>query len=210
MSRKKQKYYVVWKGRHPGIYLKWEECQKQIANFPGAQYKSYRTKEEAEIAFSQGPSYELEKKMKGVNISHLENPDIINNSWCVDAACSGNPGIMEYRAVDLMTDTEIFKRGPYKSGTNNIGEFLAIVHAAALLNKLEDESKVIYTDSRTALSWVRKAHVNTKLKRTKQNDRLFSIVERAIRYLKANPIKNPLLKWETAEWGEIPADFGRK
>ena len=126
----------------------------------------------------------------------------------VDAACSGNPGPMEYRGVYLGDGKEIFHFGPVH-GTNNIGEFLAIVHALAMLHK-QGLTMTIYSDSRTAISWVRKKCCNTQLERTAETEQLFQLIERAEAWLKAHRVTNPIVKWETKQWGEIPADFGRK
>lgn len=131
------------------------------------------------------------------------------SAWAVDAACSGNPGPMEYRGIDLATGAEIFQFGPVH-GTNNVGEFLAIVHALALLWKQGDTQKTIYSDSYNAILWVKKKQCKTKLKRTPQTEQLYQIISRAEQWLKTHTYRNPVVKWETAEWGEIPADFGRK
>ncbi len=131
------------------------------------------------------------------------------SAWAVDAACSGNPGPMEYRGIDLATGSEIFHFGPVH-GTNNVGEFLAIVHALALLWKQGDTQKTIYSDSYNAILWVKKKQCKTKLKRTPQTEQLYQIISRAEQWLKTHAYRNPIVKWETAEWGEIPADFGRK
>ena len=45
------KFYVVWQGRETGIFTSWEECKPQIEDYKGAQYKSFKTREEAEQAF---------------------------------------------------------------------------------------------------------------------------------------------------------------
>jgi ribonuclease HI len=140
------------------------------------------------------------KETKGINF----------NSISVDAACSGNPGVMEYRGVWTADGAELFHFGPARDGTNNIGEFLAIVHALALLHKKEDAVTPVYTDSKTAISWVRKKKANTQLKPNHHNKNLFDMIRRAEKWLKENEWKNPVLKWETERWGEIPADFGRK
>ena len=126
----------------------------------------------------------------------------------VDAACSGNPGPMEYRGVDLRTGQELFHFGPIQ-GTNNIGEFLAIVHALALQKK-EGATRTIYSDSRTAIIWVSKKHCKTTLPRTPENAYLYNVIARAEQWLRMNSYPNKLLKWETERWGEVPADFGRK
>ena len=131
------------------------------------------------------------------------------NSICVDAASSGNPGVMEYRGVDTQTKAQLFHKGPFQEATNNIGEFLALVHGLALLKK-ENSNRVLYTDSKTAMSWVKKKKCNTKLIRTKENQPVFELVDRAEIWLKNNTFKTKIKKWETKAWGEIPADFGRK
>jgi ribonuclease HI len=206
---KKQKYYVVWAGFKPGIYESWEACKRQITGFEKAKYKSFKTRQEAEEAFSQ--SYETVIELKGkkdlFELKTKSKP--ILKSLSVDAACKGNPGTLEYRGVFTATCTPIFDRGPYEMGTVNIGEFLAIVLALAWLKK-EKLDYPIYSDSKTAIAWVRKKQVNTKLKWTDKNKELRVAVHRATEWLKKNSYSTPILKWETKEWGEIPADYGRK
>lgn len=213
MSKKKKKYYTIWKGHHPGIFESWDDCKAQIKNFEGAQYKSFDTFEAAKQAF-KGNYFDYISK-KGVFKSTLSESEIAKigqpnfNSISVDAASSGNPGKMEYQGVDTQTKKPIFHQGPFEEGTNNIGEFLAIVHALALLKK-HNSDKIIYTDSKTAISWVKKKTCNTKLERNTKNQKLFELVDRAVNWLKTNTYTTPIVKWETKAWGEIPADFGRK
>jgi len=133
----------------------------------------------------------------------------INNSIAVDAACSGNPGKMEYRGVYLRTGKEIFHFGPV-FGTNNIGEFLAIVHGLALLKQKGLNDMPIYSDSVNAQLWVRKKKCKTTLERNEKTEKLYQMIERAEAWLKNNTYANPIIKWPTDQWGEIPADFGRK
>jgi len=134
--------------------------------------------------------------------------EVTADAIAVDAACSGNPGPMEYRGVYLKTGEEIFHFGPVK-GTNNIGEFLAIVHALALLQQKGIEMTV-YSDSKTAQCWVRQKRVKTTLKRTQETEKLFQLIERAENWLRTHSYTTPILKWKTEKWGEVPADFGRK
>lgn len=195
-----KKIYVVWKGRNPGIYYTWDECKKQIDGFANPQYKSYTSLDAAKEAFSKPLS----------NTSSPASTSPINyDSISVDAACAGNPGIMEYQCVFTQTKELVFRSPKYDDGTNNIGEFLAIVHALAYCKKRQS-SITIYTDSATAMSWVKNRKAKTKLELTKKNKILFELIERAEKWLATNPYQNPILKWETAKWGEIPADFGRK
>ena len=208
---KKQKYYVVWKGVSPGIYTSWTDCQLQTKGYDGALYKSFDTKEEAERAFASPAHHYIGNHNSDItphkSKSLPENIDI--NSVAVDAACSGNPGPMEYRGVYLLTGQEIFHFGPVH-GTNTIGEFLAIVHALALM-KQKGICMTIYSDSRNALAWVKQKKCKTKLERTTKTEELFQMIERAENWLKTHTYADiPILKWETEQWGEVPADFGRK
>jgi len=202
----------VWIGAKPGIYDSWEACKAQVASFPDAKYKAFGSQEEAHIAFDQKYHDHYQSKVPGNSRPKTmkDHPDIIRDSLAVDAACSGNPGAMEYRGVDLKTGKVIFHQGPFEQATNNVGEFLALVHALALLQKTGETNRVIYSDSKTAISWVKARKVKTKLEKTRENEVVFDLIERASKWLKNNTWQNPILKWETEKWGEIPADFGRK
>jgi len=206
---RQQKFYVVWKGHHPGIYSDWKECEIQILGFEGAQYKAFPDRESAISAYRLGATgfYKSTAKVHAKSTSVKDGPFM--NSICVDAACSGNPGPMEYRGVVTATKKEIFRIGPFPMGTNNIGEFLALVHGIALLKK-QGSNMPIYSDSVNALGWVKKKAAKTKLPRSEKTEQLFQLLDRAEEWLRNNTYTNPLLKWETEVWGEIPADFGRK
>jgi len=208
---KKNKYYVVWSGVKPGIYDSWSKCQQNIKGFPGARYKGFPDLASARAAYDgvADDYYRSTSKAKSkAKVDYLD--EVILPSWSVDAACSGNPGKMEYQGVLTKEKTRLFHFGPAAGGTNNVGEFLALVHALALLQKEGKNTIPIYTDSRTAMAWVRKKKANTKLKKTKANAKLFVMMTRAENWLKQNSFQNPILKWDTERWGEIPADFGRK
>lgn len=135
--------------------------------------------------------------------------DVKACSWAVDAACSGNPGQMEYQGIDLATGEQVFHFGPI-FGTNNIGEFLAIVHALALMEQRGITDKIIYSDSFTAMTWVHKKHCKTKLERNPKTEKVLDLVRRAEQWLRVHPVRVPIIQWETQKWGEVPADFGRK
>ena len=200
----KKKFYVVWKGHNPGIYLSWADCKNEINNFKGALYKSFKELGKAKVAFTLGYN-EYKSTSKILNV--VNGPDL--NSISVDAASSGNPGIMEYQGVNTKTKKVLFKMGPFNNATNNVGEFLALVHGIAMLEK-GTKLKIIYSDSITAISWVRKKRCQTKLIRNKQNEEVFILIERAVLWLKENKYSVLVKKWKTKLWGEIPADFGRK
>ncbi|MCB0528992.1 MAG: ribonuclease H family protein [Saprospiraceae bacterium] len=208
----KQKYYVVWEGHTPGIYSSWEAAKRQVDGYAQAKYKSFESRAEAEKAF-KGNYWAFVKKdaASAAPQGRIPRSAIIKESLSVDAACSGNPGDMEYRGVYTADGRELFRVGPLPDGTNNIGEFLAIVHGLATLKQQGHPAMPIYSDSKTAQGWVRKGKCNTKLEATGRNDRIFDLIGRpAEQWLAGNKITNPILKWETESWGEIPADFGRK
>ena len=208
----KNKYYVVWQGKRPGIYESWPDCKKQVNGFEGARYKGFPTLDLAKSALNDDPRRHMTKKPASPGKVVCSNPAIgvpIADSICVDAACAGNPGILEYRGVDTKSGAQIFHMGPFPQGTVNLGEFLGIVHGLAFL-KQRDIDWPIYSDSRTAIAWVRKKAINTNLAVSPKNAKLFDLVNRALVWLKENQWPNRILKWETEYWGEIPADFGRK
>ncbi|MDE6000504.1 MAG: ribonuclease H family protein [Bacteroidaceae bacterium] len=214
----KQKFYVVWSGAEDGVYTTWDACRQAVEGFSGAKFQSFKTEAEAEEAFEMGyeeykKSMEVKepKEVKKVEASKGFSlpPAAINEAIAVDAACSGNPGKMEYRGVYLRTGKEIFHYGPVW-GTNNIGEFLAIVHGLALLKQRGLDTMPIYSDSVNAQLWVKRKKCKTTLERNAKSEALYQLIERAENWLKAHPYKNPIIKWPTEIWGEVPADFNRK
>jgi len=215
MAKKKKKYYVVWEGVETGVFDSWDECQKMIKGFNGAKYKSFPDLMSAETAFKEGPDKYWGKDVAPIIDFSKAKEQPVSPAITVDAACSGNPGIMEYQGVFVNFSTQpavivnIFKSPALQNGTNNIGEFLAIVHALALQKK-KNLHYPIYSDSRIAMSWLKQKKCKTKLTPDNKNEYIFELVARAEKWLNENEIEVPILKWETEIWGEIPADFNRK
>ncbi|WP_111706923.1 ribonuclease H1 domain-containing protein [Lutibacter citreus] len=208
----KKKFYVVWKGHKKGVFTSWNVCKKQITDFKGAQYKAFVSKTAAEKALEGRYEDYVGVDTKRVKLSSEELKKIglpIYPSLSVDAACAGNPGKMEYRGVDSKSKKQLFIQGPFEQGTNNIGEFLALVHGLGFL-KQRNSNLPIYSDSKIAMSWVKKGQCRTNLQITSKNKELFDFVKRAEKWLSENKYTTKVLKWETKAWGEIPADFGRK
>ena len=209
------KFYTVWEGREPGVYDNWDDCLEQVEGFPGARYKSFNTREAAVKAFREDADSHigLLRKLAGHRneiADYTAIADIRLDAIAVDGACSGNPGKMEYRCVRVADGVEIFHMGPLEGGTNNIAEYLAIIHAAAMLQKQGNTITPIYSDSRTAMGWIRRGQSNTTITPNTHNTKVLELLHRADTWLAANRIPNPLLKWDTDAWGEIPADFNRK
>jgi len=212
-SAKKSYYYVVWHGKKPGIYTNWDEVRETIKGVKNPIYKTFGSKALAEKAFQEHPDKYKDgdyKKTKDLDAATLEKiGEPIELSLCVDAACNGK-GDFEYQGVWTFNRQTEFRIGPYKKGSNNIGEFLALVHALAFLNGHRDpkmQQIPIYSDSRIAMGWVRAKMCRTKKSPPKD---VQALIWRAEKWLRTNSYSNPILKWETKVWGEIPADFGRK
>ena len=227
---KKQKYYVVWQGKQPGIYTDWDTCKEQVQGVQGAQYKSFDTMAEAEAAIRLPYSASVNSvkdsdnsKTKTTGVSDVlfvdedgmtairpdaQPPLPVLDALAVDAACSGNPGVMEYQGIYIPTRTRIFHYQAPK-GTNNIGEFLAIVHGLSYLKK-HHLNQIIYSDSVNAMSWVRQKVCKSKLPEDASTAELWDYVHRAENWLRTNTYTTEIRKWDTDRWGEIPADFGRK
>lgn len=206
----KTKYYVVWKGRRTGIFNSWDECSAQVSGYPGAEYKAFDSLPAAQAALHGAYS-----AFKGKPFSSqgwlLAPTKPILPSISVDAACAGAPGPLEYRGVETESGKALFKLGPYADGTNNVGEFLAIVHALGWL-KEKGLGWPIYSDSENAIAWVKAGKARTKLAHTGHNDVLFELIARAEKSLSGSQAAGQIkiLKWDTKAWGENPADFGRK
>lgn len=216
MSNNGKKYYTVWAGHDTGVFDSWEECQQVINGFPNARYKAFNSCEAAVNAYRGNPEEHtgilraIASRPAATAVNYESIPDIRLDAWAVDGACAKNPGPMEYRCVRVADGAEIFHLGPLPDGTNNVGEYLALVHALALLDRNGDHSTPVYSDSRTALSWLRNRGHKSKLSHTSANARIFDLLRRADAWIQSHPILNPVIKWDTDNWGEIPADFGRK
>lgn len=220
MAKVKANFYVVWQGRESGIYDSWAACEAQVKGV-SAKYKGFATREEAEKALADGaetyiaPRTASKKKavntisVKDLSATEMQQHGVILPALAVDAACSGNPGKMEFRGVIADTGTEVFHRGPYIGGTNNIGEFLAIVLGLAYLKK-HQLPWILYSDSKTAIAWIKQKKCKTQLEWNAQNQDLLLAVRAAEKWLTENTWTTRIYKWETEKWGEIPADFGRK
>ena len=136
---KKPKFYVVWKGRKTGVFDTWAETEEQVKGFETAQFKSFESLKEAEEAFKSNFWQVVQKKQSATAGNQTKSSALVGKpiaeSISVDAACAGNPGVLEYQGVETSTKRVLFSMGPFPEGTVNIGEFLAIVHGLAFLQK---------------------------------------------------------------------------
>lgn len=223
-------YYGVWQGRNIGIYSNWDECKAQVDGYKGAKYKKLKAinEQEAKIEFfAEMKNVQSNENNKTTTISNIPNISLSSEttkvkSWpkdypekdylTVDGAAEGQKNC-EYQAVFLKSKKVAFKSKLYQGGTNNIAEFLGLVEAIKYIKENNIEP-VVYTDSVTAMAWIRNGVANTTARETgKITDELEKLLQQAEGFLKSNNIlvsKVEIRKWNTKDWGEIPADYGRK
>ena len=222
---KKTKYYVVWEGRKPGIYFTWAECKPQVDLFPGARHLSFKTLKEAERAYDgtwkkaynhvkpRQPQKKAAKKQRPSTRKQRQTtspaPLPQANDIVVDGAWSDTTYQMEWQGIKYGTGEKVFSAGPIVHGTNNIAEFLAVVDALKYCHE-NGLACNVYSDSQTAIAWVRDQTVKTTLPRNKNTDTTYSRIDGALNWLRSTEASVSVLKWDTRTWGENPADFGRK
>ena len=234
MSTKKSKWYVIYRGRRVGVYDNWRECEQETRGFPDAKFASFDTYEEARCSFLKecicggGDCEWVQKAFPSICTSSPSG-----DTWrtceggpeipcvCTDAACT-NPvgGDVEYRCVRISNKTaaveQLFAFGPFRLGSNNIGEYVGLVRALMWTSTHDSlGSAPIYTDSRVAISWVSNPVApgsNTTIKAI--GDDLRAELKYCDDWIKTPVAKKEVLKrvrhWKTSCWGEIPADYGRK
>lgn len=193
------KVYVVFEGKKPGVYKTWNECLENTKGVKGSKFKGYPNEKEGNEAFEKYTSHD--------EISAEDE----NNSISTDVGTSGNPGKTEFRVVETSDSKIIFNSKLYELGTNNIGEFLGVVWAMKYLKERNEQHRIIFTDSKTAMSWITKKAYKTSLERTEQTKEIYEEMEKSIKWLKeTNTEEFRIEKWRTDLKGENPADFGRK
>ena len=179
-------YYVVKRGRIPGIYNDWSDCEKQIKGFSNAKFKKFEDYDLAlDYSFAESPLTNV-KPTKGI---------------AVDAAYSMKRGEGEYQIFDLELNKMVYNSRIYKDSTVNIMEFLAIIQGLKMFSNRD-----IYSDSATAITWVNNKKINTNAVCGEETQKE---IDEALDYL--NSIGEVVIKkWDTSSLGDIPADFNRK
>ena len=206
------KVYVIFNPlKLRGIYYTWEDCKTTLKQCKGLghDYSSFKTLQEAQEAAKYGSlnEYKVKKASTKLWLGKVQVPCLV-----VDAACSGCPGPVEYRGVVLPDGYEAFRHGPYVNGTNNIGEYLAIVTGLRWI-EYRSLNFPLYSDSSCAIGWV-KSHGLCNSHCDTIGPDLKMLVDKAESWMRGptahNLVSQRVRKWETNKWGEAPADFGRK
>lgn len=201
-------YYVVLEGKNPGVYETWDQCKEQVDGFSGAKFKKIKANTSQEAMSIMLSEYQVSEKPNEIVKS---NGKIQPGFLSVDGASDGSS--CEFQAVWVDTKKLAFASKKFVGGTNNIAEFLGLVLAC---KHLKDKNLPIniYTDSVTAMAWFRNKKANTTASANgKMTAELENLIQKSEKFLIENEelLKTAkILKWETKEWGEIPADYGRK
>lgn len=173
-------YYTVRKGRQPGIYPTWGECEAQVKDFPGATFKGFSTRAEAE-AFVAGkldiPS-ELPGKAQSISTDHQPITSTVQTIFAPDAdakefdvvycdgACKGNGQVGSIAGIGVWwghnDPRNLSERCP-GAQTNNRAELIAIVRILETTPVLK-RKLLIKTDSQYSIqcvtSWIFKWMTN--------------------------------------------------
>lgn len=123
----------------------------------------------------------------------------------VDASHLTSQNRTDYQGVNIATGEVLFEHSLGANKTINQGEFLAIVHAAQYIIENDFKPRIIYSDSVTAISWFK----NKATSSGKDNPAL----KKSEVFLKALDFDIKTIDvryWSNKQWGETPADFGRK
>ena len=131
-----KKFYVVWRGVKTGVFDDWPTTLALVDGFPGARYKSFPTRAEAESAFRSGAPPRNTGSTSGarprvLRTDHADAVAAFDSVIFCDGACEPNPGkagsgMAVYRAGAISS----LWYGAYNPfGTNNTAELNALLQA---------------------------------------------------------------------------------
>lgn len=157
-----------------------------------------------------------EKAMKFVNSSNIlmktddtkPTSGLVVDASVVKINSKNSAGLAEIRGVDISSGKIVFNKSISWRTTNNIAEYLAIYVGFLYVDSL-GKDMVIYSDSTNAISWIRNGKCKTGFHSTdpKQQQNIIKAESRTTSDWKN--VKSVRF-WNNKEWGENPADFGRK
>jgi ribonuclease HI len=175
MATSKKNFYVVVKGRKPGIYPRWTGpggAQEQVDGYPGAVYRGFATREEADHFLRTGgqrppaaPSLlpgsapDSPAPARRVNAAADHLPDLAAGKVVIftDGASTGNPGPGGYGVVLLTGSARTELSGGFRCTTNNRMEMMAVIAALESLSRsTPGASVVLYSDSRYVVDSIQK------------------------------------------------------
>jgi ribonuclease HI len=196
----KQKFYTVWVGRNTGVFDTWEQCKAQIHEFPKAKYKSFGTKNLAEEAFANAAEY-----INEANQNETESPEPIAESICVHSyAISQN--IIGYAGYHTSAGDNYFKFENIETNHIHLADFVGLVHALAYC-KEKSLALPIYSNSQNAINAIETININRlQINPNTISQQAQNLINRAIQFLQNNTYINPILAWQTKNWGVMQSN----
>ena len=158
----KIKFYAVRAGLNPGIYRSWEECRLQTEGFSQAEFKGFRSLEDAR-AYLAGPGQVPQpgaqrQTLPPIKPGPQQTIDAGSRKKVIvytDGACTGNPGPGGYGVIMLHGERCKELSGGFRLTTNNRMEILACI--AGLRALKEPCDVVIYSDSKYVVNAMTKS-----------------------------------------------------
>ena len=170
---KKKKFYAVARGRRPGVYTAWfgaNGAEAQVSGYPGARYKGFATRREAESFIESGGASTADREKSNRGPSKQNRRDPVGDrpadgtvALYTDGGALGNPGPGGYGVVLIKGDERTELSGGFRCTTNNRMELMAcIVGLAALAEPsrvtLTSDSK--YVVDAVTKGWARRWQAN--------------------------------------------------
>lgn len=125
-------FYAVQKGRIPGVYLTWPECQACIKGISGAVYQKFAVKADAEAFVALNP---VTVSVPSVKKQTFQTDSAADIYVYTDGACSNNgrPGAKAGIGIWFGSDDPRNVSEALPSGTNNVAELTAILRVWPLV-----------------------------------------------------------------------------
>lgn len=168
----KKKIYAVRKGKTTGIFYSWDECSASVNGYPGAEYKSFTTKEEANSYLGNSFAVQIEEEKKDQKNTALDGTESTLTAY-VDGSFDPSIGKYAFGCILLTPEGEIIRESgngqdPESLAIRNVaGEMLGAMYAVQWAVNHGYPSLTIYYDYEGIAKWA-KGDWKAKNKRTQQ------------------------------------------
>ncbi|MFT5445653.1 MAG: ribonuclease HI [Gammaproteobacteria bacterium] len=120
-SKLAKKYYVVWQGRKTGVFADWVSCKQQVDKFPGARFKSFSSRAEAEVAYGKPGTV--------ATVSSARANTVARAGARPASRAKSNNAVKTYSIAEveaLQADTKIFTDGGCEPNPGQAGSGIAV------------------------------------------------------------------------------------
>ena len=168
----KKKIYAVRKGKITGIFYSWDECSASVNGYPGAEYKSFTTKEEANDYLGNSFTAQIEEEKKDQKNTSSSSTESTLTAY-VDGSFDPSIGKYAFGCILLTPEGEIIRESgngqdPESLAIRNVaGEMLGAMYAVQWAINHGYPSLTIYYDYEGIAKWAQ-GDWKAKNKRTQQ------------------------------------------